>query len=115
MTAPGAEQKHVTLPTDFRSLPETGHSRYGDPTGRVCPIVFSNGSMGSGSFLSGIGAFGCLRSLRAHLALDGVSWVQSGSVEIAVGRKPRATESAPSSAPSLGVAPLGSSVGPPSR
>jgi hypothetical protein len=35
--------------------------------------------------LSDIGA-GCLRSLRAHLALDGVSWVQSGSVEIAVGR-----------------------------
>ena len=30
-------------------------------------------------------ALGCLRSLRAHLALDGVSWVQSGSVEIAVG------------------------------
>src|SRR5437764_14983297 len=29
---------------------------------------------------------GCLRSLRAHLALDGVSWVQSGSVEIAVGQ-----------------------------
>jgi hypothetical protein len=50
--------------------------------------VFSNGSMGSGgSFLSDIGAFGCLRSLRAHLALDGVSWVQGGSVEIAVGRK----------------------------
>jgi len=54
---------------------------------RLAPIVFSNGSMGSGSFLSGIGAFGCLRSLRAHLALDGVSWVQGGSVEIAVGRK----------------------------
>src|SRR4029077_21171005 len=29
---------------------------------------------------------GCLRSLRAHVALDGVSWVQSGSVEIAVGQ-----------------------------
>src|ERR1041385_6413652 len=36
--------------------------------------------MGSGSFLSGIGAFGCL-------ALDGVSWVQGGSVEIAVGQE----------------------------
>jgi hypothetical protein len=45
------------------------------------------GQWGSGSFLSGIGAFGCLRSLRAHLAPDGVSWVQGGSVEIAVGRK----------------------------
>ena len=75
-------------------------------------FLFSNGSMGSGSFLSGIGAFGCLRSLRAHLALDGVSWVQGGSVEIAVGQRPHATESTPSSAPSLGVAPLGSSVGP---
>ena len=50
-------------------------------------IVFSNGSMGSGSFLSDVGAFGCLRSLRAHLALDGVSWVQGGSVEIAVGQE----------------------------
>ena len=37
--------------------------------------------------MSGIDAFGCLRSLRAHVALDGVSWVQSGSVEIAVGRR----------------------------
>ena len=31
--------------------------------------------------------FGSLRSLRAHLALDGVSWVQRGSVEIAVGHR----------------------------
>jgi hypothetical protein len=45
---------------------------------------------------------GCLRSLRARSALDGVSWVQGGSVESAVGRWwPHATESAPSSAPSL--------------
>jgi len=29
---------------------------------------------------------GCLRSLRARSALDGVSWVQRGSVEIAVGQ-----------------------------
>jgi hypothetical protein len=28
----------------------------------------------------------CLRSLRARMALDGVSWVQGGLVEIAVGR-----------------------------
>ena len=53
----------------------------------IAPIMFSNGSMGSGSFLSGIGAFGCLSSLRAHLALDGVSRVQGGSVEIAVGQE----------------------------
>ena len=29
---------------------------------------------------------GCLRSLRARSALDGVSWVQGGLVEIAVSR-----------------------------
>lgn len=34
-----------------------------------------------------INAFGCLCSLRAHVALDGVSWVWSGLVENAVGRK----------------------------
>jgi hypothetical protein len=47
-------------------------------------------------------AFGCLRSLRARSALDGVSRVQ-GWVEIAVGQRlDHATISAPSSAPSLG-------------
>ena len=51
----------------------------------------------------GLDAFGCLRSLRARSALDGVSWVQGGSVEIAVGQRfGPATKSAPSSAPSLG-------------
>ena len=35
----------------------------------------------------GVDAFGCLRSLRARSALDGVSWVQGGSVEIAVGHR----------------------------
>jgi hypothetical protein len=39
--------------------------------------------------VSDIDAVGCLRSLRAHLALDGVSWVRSGSVEIAVGQGPQ--------------------------
>jgi len=48
-------------------------------------ILFSNGSRAGGS--SGLDAFGCLRSLRAHLALDGVSWVQRGWVEIAVGHR----------------------------
>jgi hypothetical protein len=33
-----------------------------------------------------VDALGCLRSLRARSALDGVSWVQRGSVEIAVSR-----------------------------
>src|ERR1700734_3862525 len=42
--------------------------------------------MGQGrEALRGVDAFGCLRSLRARSALDGVSWVQRGSVEIAVG------------------------------
>jgi aryl-alcohol dehydrogenase len=66
------------------------------------PIVFSNGSRDGGSVVRDIGAVGCLRSLRAHEALDGVSWVQGGSVEIAVGQTTAATESAPSSVPSLG-------------
>ena len=37
--------------------------------------------------VSDIDAVGCLRSLRAYAALDGVSWVQGGSVEIAVSRE----------------------------
>jgi hypothetical protein len=36
---------------------------------------------------SGVDAFGCLRSLRARLALGCVSWVQRGLVEIAVGHR----------------------------
>lgn len=100
MTASGADRKLDCGSLDFRS----------------CPILFSNGSMGSGSFLSGIGAFGCLRSLRAHLALDGVSWVQSGSVEIAVGQTDRMLQNRRRHLlPPSGVAPLGSSVRPPLR
>jgi hypothetical protein len=38
--------------------------------------------MGQGGSSSGVDAFGCLRSLRARSALDGISWVQRGSVEI---------------------------------
>jgi len=45
--------------------------------------------MGGGSVMCGIDAVGCLRSLRARLALDGVSWAQGGSVEIAVGPRGR--------------------------
>ena len=42
--------------------------------------------MGQGQQLGSEGeVVGCLRSLRAHAALDGVSWVQSGLVAIAVG------------------------------
>ena len=31
-SACGAEQKHVTLPSDFRSPPQNSHSRYDDQT-----------------------------------------------------------------------------------
>src|SRR5204863_4027442 len=37
MTGIGAQRKHVTLLTDFRSSPENGHSRYGHPTARFAP------------------------------------------------------------------------------
>src|SRR5947207_12404947 len=37
MTAFGAQRKHVTLPTDFRSPSENGHSRYGQLTARFAP------------------------------------------------------------------------------
>jgi hypothetical protein len=49
---------------------------------RFTPILFSNGSRARLFFA--VDALGCLRSLRARSALDGVSWVQRGSVEIAV-------------------------------
>ena len=59
---------------------------------------------------------GCLRSLRAHLALDGVSWVQSGSVEIAVGQTDRVLQNRRRHLlPPSGIAPLGSSVRSPLR
>jgi hypothetical protein len=37
MAAFGAEQKHVTLPTDFRSPPENGHSGDGHLTASFAP------------------------------------------------------------------------------
>ena len=70
-----------------------------EPTSRIDEL---RSLMGQGGSSSGVDAFGCLRSLRARSALDGVSWVQRGSVEIAVGQKAPATQSTPSSAPSLG-------------
>src|SRR5204862_1351999 len=33
----GAERRHVTLPTDFHSRSENGHSRYGHLTARFAP------------------------------------------------------------------------------
>ena len=37
MAGIGAQRKHVTLPTDFRSPSENGHSRYGQLTARFAP------------------------------------------------------------------------------
>ena len=86
------------------------------PKARFPPIVFSNGSRDGGSFMSDIGAVGCLRSLRAHAALDGVSWVRSGLVEIAVGQTGRMLHNRRRHLlPPSGVAPLGSSVRAPIR
>ena len=53
------------------------------------PIPFSNGSRGGGSFVSGIDAYWVSAFSTCSMALDGVSWVQSGSVEIAVGQTDR--------------------------
>ena len=59
---------------------------------------------------------GCLRSLRARVALDGVSWAQSGLVEIAVGHIDRMPQNRRRHLlPPSGVAPLGSSMRPPIR
>ena len=59
--------------------------------------------MGQGGALAGFRRRGMPVFSARSRALDGVSWVQGGLVEIAVGRGwPRATQSAPSSAPSLG-------------
>src|ERR1700685_3421536 len=57
------------------------------PFGTRCPYGGAVHIIKGGSS-SGVDAFGCLRSLRARSALDGVSWVQGGSVEIAVGQGP---------------------------
>ena len=51
---------------------------------RFTPMLFSNGSRARLFFA--VDALGCLRSLRARSAFNGVSWVQGGLVEIAVSR-----------------------------
>ena len=76
------------------------HSGYPPAMAAICGYCSLMGQGARGS--SGVDAFGCRRSLRARSALDGVSWVPSGSVEIAVGQNAPATQSTPSSAPSLG-------------
>jgi hypothetical protein len=59
---------------------EAAHRRYG----RLAPRLFSNGSREEAH--PDFDALGYLCSLRARLALDGVSWAQGGEVENAVGR-----------------------------
>jgi hypothetical protein len=61
-------------------------------------MLFSNRSRGDA--LRGVDAVGCLCSLRARRRLMGygAAWLKSQSAMVL----PRATESAPSSAPSLG-------------
>jgi hypothetical protein len=57
---------------------------------RICFDAWHRSSvlMGQGQQLDFEGdVVGCLCSLRARMALDGVSWVRSGLVEIAVGRR----------------------------
>ena len=86
------------------------------PNGGFRPIVFSNESRDTARLSAISTPVGCLRSLRAHVALDGVSWVQSGSVEIAVGQRSRMLQNRRRHPlPPSGVAPLGSSVRPPVR
>src|SRR3954452_21565386 len=61
------------------------------------------------SSLSDIDTFGWLRSLHAPVALDGGSWVQSGSVEIAIGQVDRMLQNRRRHPlPPWGNAPLGS-------
>ena len=63
------------LPPQTDIVSQTGYVRC-----RFCSL------MGQGQQLGSEGdVVGCLRSLRAHAALDGVSWVRSGLVAIAVG------------------------------
>jgi hypothetical protein len=58
-----------------------------------------------------IDAMGCLCSLRARLALDGVSWAQGGEVENAVGQVGRVRQNRRRRLlPPSGVAPLRSSM-----
>ena len=55
----------------------SGNDRYlRSPDGWSRRILFSNGVKGGRLFV--VDALGCLCSLRARSALDGVSWVQGG-------------------------------------
>ena len=62
----------VELKTATGAFDPSGKS----PIDRYLRIPFSNGSRRK--LLPDVDAFGCLRSLRARSALDGVSWVQGG-------------------------------------
>jgi len=67
-------------------VPEHGVHDDGEPPGERDPRLPEGSLMGQGQQLGSEGdVVGCLCSLRAHAALDGVSWVRSGLVAIAVG------------------------------
>jgi hypothetical protein len=59
----------------FAALHESGFGRFRSLTVKDNQLDFEGDVVG------------CLCSLRAYMALDGVSWVRSGLVEIAVGRR----------------------------
>ena len=78
---PEVECPHLAL-LPYRSAREgrqrIGYDTFAKPStgARFLRILFSNGSRRDA--LLGFDALGCLRSLRARSALDGVSWVQGG-------------------------------------
>src|SRR5262249_20450005 len=60
MTGSGAKRKHVTLPRDFRSPPENGHSRYGSRTARFAPEPsFSKAPEGASALKQSVGRLRC--------------------------------------------------------
>src|SRR5712671_330949 len=70
ITAFGVQRKHVTLPTDFRSSPENGHSRYGNRTARFAPKPTLLMGWGTGSVL-------CFRAFPEWCGCRGIN-VDSG-------------------------------------
>ena len=82
------------------ALPEIGDRHASDA---MLSRTFGTGELFLGKAAHSNGSRRMLFLGFARLALDGVSLVQGGSVEGAVGREfAAATQSAPSSAPSLG-------------
>ena len=71
----------------YRSLGVSPSSLFERSRQRMASIARLCSLMGQGGgSVRAVAPVGCLRSLRAHLALDGVSSVQSASVKITVGQ-----------------------------